>query len=151
MRALVQRVSSASVSIGDRPYSSIKAGLLVFFCAMEADHLELVDRLAQKIFRLRVFRDEDGKTNRDIAQAGGAILIVSQFTLAADTRRGNRPGFSRAASPENGLMLYRAFVERMKRTGLEVMTGSYGAEMQVALVNDGPMTIWIDTDEWKKA
>ncbi|MBD3679160.1 MAG: D-tyrosyl-tRNA(Tyr) deacylase [Rhodobacteraceae bacterium] len=146
MRALIQRVSEAAVRVDGATIGQIGPGLLILICAMQGDTEAEADRLAAKIAKLRIFKDEAGKMNRSVRDSGGAALVVSQFTLAADTSRGNRPGFSTAAAPENGRRLYGYFAERMRAEGLEVATGEFGADMAVSLVNDGPVTIWFDTD-----
>ena len=113
--------------------------------SMEADSPKDADQLASKISKLRIFTDEAGKMNRSLIDIGGSALVVSQFTLAADTSRGNRPGFSSAAPPEEGRKLYEYFAQALAALGVQVETGEFGADMQVALVNDGPVTIWLDT------
>ena len=145
MRCLVQRVASASVEVDSSVVGSIGHGLLVLVCAMQADSDDDAIKAAGKIARLRIFRDGQGKMNRSLVDVGGAILAVSQFTLAADTRRGNRPGFSQAASPEVGLRLFNRFLDEARKYCEQVETGSYGSEMLVRLENDGPVTIWLDT------
>ncbi len=147
MRALIQRVSKASVSVGDAQISTIGAGLLILVCAMQGDDDETPAKLAQKIAKLRIFRDEDGRMNRSVSDVGGSVLVVSQFTLAADTSRGNRPGFSTAAAPDRGEGLYLNFADAFEALGLTTARGQFGADMDVALVNDGPVTIWMDTDD----
>lgn len=144
MRALIQRVDEASVRIDGEIVGEIGAGLMILVCAMQGDGPAEADALAAKISKLRIFRDEAGKMNRAITDAGGAALVVSQFTLAADTSRGNRPGFSTAAPPAEGERLYEAFADRLRGLGIEVAQGRFGAEMKVALVNDGPVTIWLE-------
>ena len=144
MRALLQRVSGASVTVEDEVVGEIGPGLLILACAMAGDDDAGARRLAAKAARLRVFRDEAGRMNRSLIDEGGAALIVSQFTLAADTSRGNRPGFSAAAPPEEGRRLVEAFTAEIRALGPEVATGRFGADMQVALVNDGPVTIWLE-------
>lgn len=144
MRALVQRVTKASVSVDGVVVGETGPGLMVLVCAMQGDTVERAHALADKILKLRIFRDEDGKTNRSLIDVEGGALVVSQFTLAADTSRGNRPGFSNAAAHELGRMLYEVVADRLAAQGLDVGRGIFGAEMQVALVNDGPMTIWLD-------
>lgn len=146
MRALVQRVTQASVTIDDAVVGEIGPGLVVLVCAMAGDPPDAADRLAAKISKLRIFRDEAGRMNRSILDAGGSALVVSQFTLAADTTRGNRPGFSTAAPPEEGEERYPAFARALSDLGVPVATGRFGADMKVALVNDGPVTIWLDTE-----
>lgn len=146
MRALLQRVSRASVSVDGAIIGKIDQGLLILVCAMQGDTLAEVEKLAGKIAKLRIFKDDAGKMNRSVADIGGAALVVSQFTLAADTSRGNRPGFSSAALPDIGETLYLAFADQMRGLGLTVETGQFGADMKVDLTNDGPVTIWMDTD-----
>ena len=146
MRALVQRVSEASVSVAGQQIGSINGGLLVFVCAMEGDAIDCAEKLAAKISKLRIFRDEQDRMNRSLIDAGGEALIISQFTLAADTRRGNRPGFSAAAAPAKGEAMYQMFIEAMRQNGVTVATGRFGADMAVSLINDGPVTIWLDTE-----
>jgi D-tyrosyl-tRNA(Tyr) deacylase len=141
----VQRVGTARVEIGGEVVGEIGPGLLVLICAMAGDVEGAVAPLAAKIAKLRIFRDDAGKMNRSLLDTGGAALVVSQFTLAADTSRGNRPGFSAAAPPETGARLYEAFAEALAALGVPVARGVFGADMAVSLVNDGPVTIWIDT------
>lgn len=145
MRALVQRVREARVTVAGRTTGEIGEGLLILICAMQGDTEAEADQLARKIARLRIFRDEADKMNRALLDTGGAALVVSQFTLAADTSRGNRPGFSHAAAPGDGERLYEYFSSRLRAEGLRVETGEFGADMDVALVNQGPVTIWLDT------
>lgn len=145
MRALIQRVSQAEVTVDDRSTGRIDGGLLVLVCAMQGDPDDAPAKLAARIAKLRIFRDEAGKMNRSVADIQGAVLVVSQFTLAADTRTGNRPGFSQAESPERGQALYLAFADSLRALGLPVQTGEFGADMRVSLVNDGPVTIWMDS------
>lgn len=144
MRALIQRVSEASVTVDSQVIGEIGAGLLILVCAMEGDAPEQTEKFAAKIAKLRIFKDEAGKMNQSLLQTGGAALVVSQFTLAADTSRGNRPGFSQAARPDEGRVLYEKFASDLKGLGIEVQTGEFGADMKVALTNDGPVTIWMD-------
>ena len=146
MRALIQRVSSASVTVGGATVGDIGPGLLILICAMQGDTEAQADRLAAKIAKLRIFKDEAGKMNRSVQDIGGAALVVSQFTLSADTARGNRPGFSTAAAPETGERLYEYFAAQVQAQGIPVATGRFGADMKVALTNDGPVTIWMDTE-----
>ena len=141
MIALVQRVAEARVAIGDRVVGSIGRGALLFVCAEPEDSEAVVDRLIAKVLRLRVFADSAGKMNLDLAEVGGGLLVVSQFTLAADTSRGNRPGFSAAAGAELGRRLYERAVTTARRLHGDVASGEFGADMQVSLVNDGPVTI----------
>ena len=146
MRVLVQRVSEAEVRIGDEVVASIARGLVVFVCAMDGDTDDEAAFLARKIARLRVFADDAGKTNLSLAEVAGAVLVVSQFTLAAEWRKGNRPGFSRAAPAEAGEALYGRFCDLLAAEGVPVRTGEFGALMAVSLVNDGPFTMWMDSD-----
>ncbi len=146
MRALVQRVSEGRVTVSGAVIGEVGPGMLVLVCAMQGDSEVEADRLAGKIARLRIFRDDDGRMNRSLIDTRGAALVVSQFTLAGDTSRGNRPGFSAAAPPELGEALYERFAASLQREGVPVATGRFGADMSVSLVNDGPVTIWFDTD-----
>lgn len=144
MRALIQRVSHASVTVDGVVVGQTGPGLLVLVCAMAGDGEAQADQLAAKIAKLRIFKDEAGKMNRSILDIGGAALVVSQFTLAADTRSGNRPGFSSAAPPAEGERLYEYFAAQLAAQGVPVETGRFGADMKVELLNDGPVTIWMD-------
>lgn len=145
MRAVLQRVSQASVTIAGVTVGQIDQGLLILVCAMAGDTPAEADRLAAKIAKLRIFKDADGKMNLPVTEAGQAALIVSQFTLAADLR-GNRPGFSPAAPPDIAKPLYEHFCSRITAAGISVQAGVFGADMAVLLHNDGPVTIWLDTD-----
>ena len=144
MRAVLQRVSQASVTAEGRVLGQIGPGLMILVCAMRGDTPENAQALADKTARLRIFRDDAGRMNRSLVDIGGAALVVSQFTLAADTSRGNRPGFSAAAPPEEGRALYLAYSQALRDAGIPVENGEFGADMQVALVNDGPVTIWLE-------
>ena len=147
MRALLQRVSRASVRANGAEVASIGPGMLVLLGVGHADDEPTADALARRTTELRFFRDEDGRTNRSILDVGGAALVVSQFTLFADTSRGRRPGFTNAAPPELADRLYRRFAEGLRVAGVrDVQTGSFGAEMEVELVNDGPFTLWLNTE-----
>ena len=137
MRTLIQRVSEASVVVDDNTIGQIENGLLVLVCAMDGDSDKQAEYLARKVANLRIFEDEQGKMNRSIQDVGGVALVVSQFTLAADTSRGNRPGFSNAAPPEDGERLYQRFCHLLSDHGVPVKTGKFGADMKVHLVNDG--------------
>ncbi|MCW1917335.1 D-aminoacyl-tRNA deacylase [Rhodobacter sp. KR11] len=143
MRALLQRVSRASVTVDGAEVGAIGPGLLILICAMQGDTEAEADKLAAKIVKLRIFKDEAGKMNKSVTDIGGSALVVSQFTLAADLR-GNRPGFSYAAAPEEGKRLYDHFSAKLAET-LPVANGIFGADMDVSLNNDGPVTIWMDT------
>jgi D-tyrosyl-tRNA(Tyr) deacylase len=144
VRALLQRVSEASVTVEGAVVGQIGPGLLVLVCAMPGDGAAEVEKLAQKIARLRIFKDDAGRMNLSVRDAGGAALVVSQFTLAADLR-GNRPGFSHAAAPDEAERLYEAFADRLAQLGVPVERGRFGADMDVRLLNQGPVTIWLDT------
>jgi D-aminoacyl-tRNA deacylase len=144
MRALIQRVSEASVEVGGERIAAVGGGLLVLVAAGAGDAPDAAARLAAKVARLRIFADADGRMNRSIADVGGEALVVSQFTLYADVRRGNRPGFTEAAPPDVGEQLVDAFCAALREHGVPVSTGRFGAHMHVQLVNDGPVTIWID-------
>lgn len=144
MRALLQRVTRAQVSVGGEVIGRCGPGLMILVCAMQGDGDDLPAKLAAKVAKLRIFQDEAGKMNRSLLDMGGGALVVSQFTLSADTSRGNRPGFSSAAPPEEGRRLYEAFAAELAALGPAVETGSFGADMAVELVNDGPVTIWLE-------
>lgn len=143
MLALVQRVLEAGVSIDGVKRSSIGPGLLVFVCATPEDTDEKIGKMVKKILKLRIFPDDEGRMNRSILDTQGEVLVVSQFTLAADTRSGNRPSFSGAASPELGRYAYERFLELMRLEGVIPQTGEFGADMKVNLINDGPATFWL--------
>ena len=145
MRALLQRVTRAEVRIDDVAVGAIEHGLVVLLGVGPADHEGAAHELARKVAELRIFRDEDGRTNRSLLDVGGAALVLSQFTLFADTRRGRRPGFSGAAAPADAERLYERFAAALRDQGAVVATGRFGAAMAVELVNDGPFTIWLDT------
>lgn len=145
MRALLQRVTNASVTVDGAIIGQIDAGLLIFVCAMPDDTETTAQALAAKIAKLRLFKDDAGKMNLSLAQTEGSALIVSQFTLAADTSRGTRPGFSYAAKPDQANALYEHFITCIKALDVPTQTGQFGADMSVALTNDGPVTLWIDT------
>jgi D-tyrosyl-tRNA(Tyr) deacylase len=159
MLALIQRVACAAVRIGSEEggrsegeevgrvegeeVGRIGRGLLVFFCAERGDADAELDRFAERLLRLRCFGDEAGRMNRSVQDVGGGLLVVSQFTLAADTASGNRPGFSGAAAPDEGRRLYESFVARLRSLHPVVETGRFGAHMKVSLLNDGPVTLWL--------
>nr|WP_210730519.1 D-aminoacyl-tRNA deacylase [Roseibacterium persicicum] len=142
---MVQRVRHASVEVDGAVVGQTGPGLLVLVCAMQGDSAAQADALAAKIAKLRIFKDEAGKMNRSLLDTGGGALVVSQFTLAADTRSGNRPGFSTAAPPAEGERLYLQFARALAALGPEVQTGRFGADMAVSLLNDGPVTIWLES------
>jgi len=144
VRAVVQRVSRAKVTVDGVVAGEIGEGLMILVCAMQGDSEAEADQLAAKIAKLRIFKDEAGKMNRSVKDIGGACLVVSQFTLAADLR-GNRPGFSTAAAPAEGQRLYEYFTARLGAEGLATANGIFGADMDVELLNQGPVTIWMDT------
>ena len=143
MIGLLQRVKNASVTVNDQVIGAVGKGLLVLVCAEKGDSAEQCEKLAKKVLAYRIFEDENGKMNKSVSDIGGEILIVSQFTLAADTAKGLRPSFTPAADPETGKRLYEHFIERVRESGLKTQTGQFGANMQVALINDGPVTIWL--------
>lgn len=145
MKALLQRVSEASVVVDDRAVGAIGPGILVLFCVEDGDGEAEADFLARKVANLRIFQDDAGKMNRSVLDTGGSALVVSQFTLAADLSRGNRPGFSGAAAPEQANALYARFSQSLGEHGVPVETGEFRVHMDVHLVNDGPVTIWMDT------
>ena len=144
MRALIQRVTRAAVSVNGQQIGQCGPGLMILICAMQGDTDAQADQMAAKIAKLRIFKDDEGRMNRSILDAGGSALVVSQFTLAADTSRGNRPGFSAAAAPEDGRRLYTHFAASLAALGIPTETGEFGADMAVELINDGPVTIWLD-------
>ena len=147
MRAVLQRVIRAEVRTGGETLGAIGPGLVVLLGVGPADDDATAEALARKVAELRIFRDEEGRTNRSLLEVGGAALVVSQFTLFADTRRGRRPGFTAAASAEIASPRYERFAATLETLGLVVGRGRFGAEMEVELVNDGPFTIWLDSDE----
>ncbi|MBR1830385.1 MAG: D-tyrosyl-tRNA(Tyr) deacylase [Atopobiaceae bacterium] len=150
MRALVQRVTQASVSVEGRVTGSCERGFLILLGVGPTDDEACARKLWDKIARLRVFEDENNKMNRSLTDIGGSVLVVSQFTLYADCRRGNRPSFAKAAGPELGNRLYERFCE-IAEADVLCGRGVFGADMQVSLVNDGPVTIWLDTDELSRS
>lgn len=143
MIGLLQRVKNASVTVNDQVIGAVEKGLLILVCAEKGDSEEQCEKLAKKVLAYRIFEDENGKMNKSVSDIGGEILIVSQFTLAADTAKGLRPSFTPAADPETGKRHYEHFIEKIKESGLKTETGQFGANMQVALINDGPVTIWL--------
>ena len=147
MRALVQRVRTASVTINDVCRAKIGQGLLILLGVTHDDGAAQAELLAKKCADLRVFEDEQGKMNRAVGEIGGEILVVSQFTLYADCRKGNRPAFIAAARPETAQPLYEDFTDRLRQRGIPVQTGEFGADMQVRSQNDGPVTLLLDTKE----
>lgn len=150
MRAVIQRVTEASVTIDQSEVASIGVGFLVLLGVTQEDTEAQADLLAQKCSDLRVFEDGEGKMNRSLQDISGEMLIVSQFTLYGDCRKGNRPSFVAAARPETAIPLYERFIQEVKRRGIPVQTGVFGADMKVSLLNDGPVTILMDTDDLKR-
>jgi D-tyrosyl-tRNA(Tyr) deacylase len=147
MRALLQRVERASVEVDRQSIATIGPGLLILLGVGTRDVDATADDLARKVAELRIFADEAGRTNRSLLETGGSALVVSQFTLYADTRRGRRPGFTAAAGPDEAERLYLRFADRLRAMGVpHVGIGVFGAEMRVELVNDGPFTVWLDTE-----
>ena len=146
MKAVLQRVSEACVTVNGELIGRVGKGLLVMLCAERGDTEIQADKMLAKILKLRIFNDDDGKMNRSLQDVAGGLLVVSQFTLAADTSSGNRPGFSSAAPPADGQRLYDYFIAQARAAHAVVQTGRFGADMQVALINDGPVTIPLRID-----
>jgi len=144
MRAVVQRVSEAAVAVGDRIVGEIGSGLLVFVGVVGGDSFEDAEALATKLLTMRIFSDEGGKMNLSVSDIGGSVLVVSQFTLAGDVRKGRRPSFSNAADPESAVPIIDRLVSVLRSDGLDVACGEFGAMMQVSLVNEGPVTFVVD-------
>ena len=147
MKAVLQRVKQASVSIAGETVGKISSGIMLLLGVAEEDTEKECDFLAEKAVNLRIFEDEAGKMNRSLLDVAGEMLVVSQFTLCADCRRGRRPSFTRAARPEKAIPLYERFIGNIRETGIPVSTGRFGADMLVSIENDGPVTILLDTDE----
>ena len=145
MIALIQRVSRASVDVGDGKVGAIDRGLLALVAVQPADQSAQVERMAERLLSYRVFPDDSGKMNRNVMEIDGGLLLVPQFTLAADTNTGNRPSFSNAAPPEQGSALFNELVDATRRRWKHVATGEFGADMRVELVNEGPVTFWLET------
>lgn len=145
MRALLQRTTRACVRVNGATVGAIGPGLVVFVGVGPADDVTTADGLARRIAELRIFRDEEGRTNRSLLEVEGSALVISQFTLFADTHRGRRPGFTGAASPDHAERLYLRLADALRALDVQVALGRFGTEMQVELVNDGPFTIWLDT------
>ncbi|MCM1286788.1 MAG: D-aminoacyl-tRNA deacylase [Clostridium sp.] len=148
MRLVIQRVESAHVAVEGKTIGSIEKGLLVLLGVGEGDTRDMVDKYADKLIKLRIFEDEDGKTNLSVADVGGQIMVVSQFTLYADCKKGNRPSFVYAGAPDMAEELYEYFKQQVKEKYGEVFCGEFGADMKVSLVNDGPFTIIWDSRDW---
>ena len=148
MRVLIQRVKRASVTVNNKLISLINNGLLIFIGIGEEDNAEDIEWLTKKIANIRLFDDENGVMNKSVTDIDGEILAVSQFTLMASTKKGNRPSYIKAAKPEISIPMYEKFVETLQQMfGKEIQTGTFGADMQVELINDGPVTIWIDSKQ----
>ena len=146
MRFLIQRVSEAKVEVEEKTIGEIGKGFLVFVGVSATDNEETADRLVRKMLGLRIFEDADGKTNLSLADVGGSLLIVSQFTLYANCKKGNRPSFTDAGGPEAAERLYEYVIGQCESAGYKVSCGSFGAEMKVSLTNDGPFTVWLDSE-----
>ena len=150
MRILLQRVKNASVSIQGQLHSQIREGLLLLVGIEAEDDKEDIDWLSSKVVQMRLFNDENGVMNKSVLETGGEILLISQFTLHASIKKGNRPSYIKAARPELAIPLYEAMAEALKtKLGKDIATGSFGADMQVSLINDGPVTIWMDSKDRK--
>ena len=147
MKAIIQRVSRASVTIEEKVVGAIGQGYLVLLGVAQGDTVELMEKLVKKMIDLRIFQDENGKTNLSIEDVGGEILVVSQFTLLADCKKGRRPSFIKAGDPKTAEEMYELFIEECKKRISKVEHGSFGSDMKVELVNDGPFTIILDSDE----
>ena len=145
MRVLIQRTTAASVTIDEKINGQIGKGLVLFVGIRIEDTVEDIEWLVQKIVNMRIFTDPDGKMNLSIQEIGGELLVISQFTLFASTKKGNRPGFTNSAKPDISIPLYEEFITQLKSTGIKVETGVFGADMQVQLINEGPVTIWLDS------
>ncbi|MBO7520017.1 MAG: D-tyrosyl-tRNA(Tyr) deacylase [Clostridia bacterium] len=151
MKALVQRVLSASVEVDGRVVGKCERGYMILFCAVEGDTAQDIDLLARKTAALRVNEDGEGKMNKSILEIGGEVLCISQFTLAADTKKGNRPSFIKAMEPQTASLYYDNYCEKLKELGIKrVEKGIFGADMKVSLINDGPVTVMLDTEVWRK-
>ena len=151
MKAVLQRVINAEVRVEGKVIGSCNKGYLILFCAVQNDTIEDIDILAKKVANLRVFEDEEGKMNKSILDVDGEVLCISQFTLAADTKKGNRPSFIKAMNPADASDYYDDFCRKLTSLGVRrVEKGKFGADMQVSLINDGPVTIIFDTDIWNK-
>ncbi len=147
MKALFQRVSEARVTINNETVGTIEKGLLVFLCAVKGDTDKDLDYIVKKVAQLRIFRDEQGKMNLSVMDVKGEVLVISQFTLAASSRKGNRPSFDAAEVPERARAIYDTFVTKLREAGLSVQTGVFAESMSVSLTNDGPVTILVDSRE----
>ena len=151
MKAVIQRVKSASVTVDGLTVGQCNQGYMILFCAVDGDTEQDIDLLAKKTVNLRIFEDENGKMNKSILDISGEILCISQFTLAADVKKGNRPSFINAMEPVTAQKYYEMYCKALENNGVKsVQTGEFGADMQVSLINDGPVTIIFDTDIWNK-
>ena len=147
MRFVIQRVTESSVSVDEKVIGQIDKGFMVLIGVSNSDTKEIADKMIKKLIGLRIFEDENGKTNLDLASVNGSLLLISQFTLYADCKHGNRPGFTNAGAPDMANELYEYIISECKKSVPNVQTGSFGADMKVSLVNDGPFTIILDSDE----
>lgn len=145
MKGLIQRVKSASVNVDGKTIASIDIGILLLLGIEKGDDILQVEKMARKVFNYRIFSDADGKMNKSLTDINGELLMVSQFTLVADTTKGNRPGFSKGATPAHGEFIYQSFIEHVGNQYRECKTGVFGADMAITLINDGPVTFWIET------
>lgn len=149
LRVILQRVSHAAVEIEGETVGKIGVGILVLVAVHQEDTEQEIEKMADKVAGLRIFEDEEGKMNRSLAEVGGALLVVSNFTLYSDCKKGRRPSFFQSARSEKAIPLYKQFLHCLRATGLSVQCGEFGADMQVSLTNDGPVTLVLDTDQWK--
>jgi len=147
MRLVIQRSNNASVTVDDKVVGKINSGLVILVGFTEGDTEEIIDKMVNKVINLRIFDDEDGVMNRSLLDVGGSILSISQFTLYADTRKGRRPSYIKALRGEESIILYDKWNENLRKTGITIATGIFGADMQVSLINDGPITIVMDSEE----
>ncbi|TDR23281.1 D-aminoacyl-tRNA deacylase [Marinicella litoralis] len=145
MKILIQKVKQAQVDVAGKTVGKIQQGILALVGVEREDSTEKAEQLLNKLCRYRIFPDEAGKMNLSLNDIQGELLLVSQFTLVADTKKGNRPGFSRGATPEHGELIFNQLVKLANNTGLKIQTGQFGADMQVSLINDGPVTFWLET------
>jgi D-tyrosyl-tRNA(Tyr) deacylase len=145
LKGLIQRVTSASVSVNTEVVGEIQSGILLFLGVEKDDSDQQIEKMARKVFNYRIFADQDGRMNKSLSDIRGELLVVSQFTLVADTAKGNRPGFSKGATPEHGEFIYQSFIQHINSQYRECQSGKFGADMAVSLLNDGPVTFWIET------
>lgn len=151
MKFLIQNVQNASVAVDGKIIGQIQKGFVVFIGICDTDNAQIADKMIQKLLNLRIFKDASGKTNLSLSDVSGGLLLISQFTLYADCRHGNRPSFTKAGNPALAEQLYDYIIQKCKETSLTVQTGSFGADMKVSLVNDGPFTIMLDSEEIVKS